>query len=87
VAKLLEAWCFKDVKKFIFLFFCFWLGLLLCRLFCNGFGELVSVMERNPSCSRYTLYEQCEAQFCERIGAEISGERMKVERRKIYEVG
>jgi hypothetical protein len=85
VAKLLEAWCFKDAEKFIFLFFCFWLGLLLCMLLWNGFGELVLVMECDPSCSRDTLYEQCEARFCERIGAEISGERMKVERRKIYE--
>jgi hypothetical protein len=33
-------------------FFCFWLGFLFCRLLWNGFGELVSVMERNPSCSR-----------------------------------
>jgi hypothetical protein len=51
----------------------------------NGFGELVSMMEHDPSYSRDSLYEQCEAQFYKRIGAEISRERM--ERRKIYEAG
>jgi hypothetical protein len=60
VVKLLEAWCFKDAKKFIFLFFCFWLGLLFCKLLWNGFGEMVLVMERDPSYSKDILYEQCE---------------------------
>jgi hypothetical protein len=36
MAELLEAWCFKHAEKFIFLFFYFWLGLLLCKLLCNG---------------------------------------------------
>jgi len=40
----------------------------------NGFGELVSVMEHDPSYSRDILYEECEEQFCKRIGAEISRE-------------
>ncbi len=71
MVELLEAWCFKDAEKFIFLFFYFWLGLLLCMLLWNGFGELVSEMERNPSCSRNTFNEQCEARFYERIGGEI----------------
>jgi hypothetical protein len=75
----------RMLKSSFSYFSVFSLGLLLCRLLWNGFGELVSVMERDPSCSRDTLYEQCEAQFCKRIGAEISGQRMKVERRKIYE--
>jgi len=48
----------------------------------NSFGELVSVMERGPNCSRNILYEQCEARFCERIGVEILGERKKVERKR-----
>ncbi len=85
MAELLEAWCFKDVKKFIFLFFYFWLGLLLCRLLWNGLGELVSVMECDLSCSKDILYDYCEAQFWGRISAKISRERRKVERRKIYE--
>jgi hypothetical protein len=61
MAEMLEAWCFKDVEKFIFLFFYFWLGLLLYKLLYNGFGELVSVMERDPNYSRDIFYEQCEA--------------------------
>jgi hypothetical protein len=68
------VWCFKDVEKVIFSFFYFWLGLLLCKLLWNGFGELVSVMEHDPSYSRDILYEECEEQFCKRIGAEISRE-------------
>jgi hypothetical protein len=51
------VWCFKDVEKVIFSFFYFWLGLLLCKLLWNGFGELVSVMEHDPSYSRDILYE------------------------------
>jgi hypothetical protein len=53
----LEVWCFEKTKKFIFLFFYFWLGLLFCRLLWGGLGELVSVMERNPGYSMDTLYE------------------------------
>jgi hypothetical protein len=52
----------------------------------NGFGELVSMMERDPSCLRNILYEQCETRFCKRIGVEILREQRKVERKKIYEV-
>ncbi len=44
-------------------------------------------MERDPNCSRDIHYEQCQAQFYERIGAEISEEWRKAERRKIYEAG
>ncbi len=80
---LLEVWCFKDAEKFIFLFFNFWLGLLLCKLLCNGFGELVLVMERDPSCSKDTFYEQCETRFCGRISLEILGEQKKVEKKEI----
>ncbi len=32
------------------------------------------MMERDPNCSRDIHYEQCQAQFYERIGAEISEE-------------
>ncbi len=58
MVELLKAWCFKDVEKFIFLFFCFWLGLLFCRLFWSGFGEVVLVMECNLSCS-WILFMSC----------------------------
>jgi hypothetical protein len=70
----MKLWCFKDVEKFNFLFLCFGLGLLFCRLLWSGFGELVSVMERDPGCSMDTFNEQCEWWFWERIGAELSGE-------------
>ncbi len=45
------------------------------------------MMERDPSCSMNTFDEQCESRFWWRIGAELSGERGDVERRKLYEVG
>jgi len=74
----------RKVHFFIFLFLAWF---LLCKLLCNGFGELVSVMERDPSCSKDNIYEQCEVRFYMKIGAKISRERRKVERRKIYEAG
>ncbi len=33
------------------------------------------------------IYGQCESQLWGRIGAELSGERRNVEKRKLYEVG
>jgi hypothetical protein len=63
VAKLLKAWCFKDAKKFIFLFLYFWYGLLVCKLLWSGLGELVLVMECNLGCSMDILYELCESRF------------------------
>jgi hypothetical protein len=74
MTKPLEAWCFKNIVKFIFLFFYFWLGLLFCRVLWGGFGELVSVKERNPSYSMDILYDLCESQFSWRIGEELLGE-------------
>ncbi len=44
-------------------------------------------MERDPSCSKDNIYEQCEGLFYVKISAEISREQRKVERRKIYEAG
>jgi len=84
---MLKLWCFKDTEKFNFLFFCFWLGLLFYRLLWSGFGELVSVMERDPSYSMDTLYEQCESWFLGMIGAQLSRERGEVDKKKLYEVG
>ncbi len=54
---------FQERRKVYFLFFHFWLGLLFCKLLWGGLGELVSVMEHNPSCSMDTLYELYESQF------------------------
>jgi hypothetical protein len=79
--------CFKDAKKFNYLFFCFRLGLLFCRLLWSGFGELVSVMEHDLSCSIDNLYEQCESQSLKTIGAKLSKERRDVDNEKIYELG
>jgi hypothetical protein len=54
---MLKLLCCKDVKKFNYLFLCFWLGLLFCRLLWSGFGELVSVMEGDLGCSMDNFYE------------------------------
>jgi hypothetical protein len=87
VAKLPKPWCFKNVEKFNFLFFCFWLGLLFYRLLWSGLGELVSVMERNLGYSMDIFYELCESRFWWRISAKLSREWKDMERRKLYEVG
>jgi hypothetical protein len=52
-----KLFCFKDDETFNYLFFYFWFGLLFCRLLWSGFGELVSVMERDPRCPMDNLYE------------------------------
>jgi len=74
LAELLEAWCFKGVEKFIFFFFCFWFVLLFCKLLWNDLGELVSMMERDPSCSMDTFYELRESRLFKWIGAKLSRE-------------
>ncbi len=79
--------CFKDVEKFNCLFFCFWLGLLFCMLLWSDFGEQVSEMERDPSCSMDNFYEHYESPFLEMIGAELSKERRNVNNAKLYEAG
>jgi len=56
------------------LVFYFCLCLLFCKLLWSGFGELVSVMVQNPSYSIDNLYEECESQFLETIGAKLSKE-------------
>ncbi len=61
----------KNLFSFIF---CFWLGLLFCKLLWNDLVELVSVMECDPSCSMDTLYELCESLLWCRIGAKLSRE-------------
>ncbi len=53
----------------------------------NGFGELVSVMERNPCCLIDNLYGECESQVLEMIGAKLSKERKDVDEKILYEVG
>jgi len=87
MAQLLEAWCFKGVEKFIFLFFCFWLGLLFCRLLSSDVGELVSMMKRNFGCSMDILYELCESQVWWRIGGSFQGSKGKWRGKKIYKAG
>jgi hypothetical protein len=54
---MLKLLCFKDIEKFNYLFSCFWLGLLFCRLLWSGFGELVLVMEWDLDCSMDNIYE------------------------------
>jgi len=86
MGKLPKLWCFKDVEKFNFLFFYFWIDLLFCKLLWSGFGQLVSVMERDPDYSMDTFYKQCESRFWWRIDAELLKERRDVEKIKLYEV-
>jgi hypothetical protein len=54
--------------------FYFWNVLLFRRLLQRDLGELISVMEHDPSYSMKTLHELCESWFCEGIGEEISRE-------------
>jgi hypothetical protein len=63
--------CFKDVEKFNYLFVCFWLGLLFCRLLCSGLGELVLVIEHDPCYSIENLDGECKSWFLETIGVEF----------------
>jgi hypothetical protein len=79
--------CFKDIEKFNYLLFCLWLGLLFCRLLWSGFGELISVMERDLGCSMDNLYEQCESRFLGMMGVELSKEQRDVGNAKLYEAG
>ncbi len=53
----------------------------------SGFGEFVLMMERNPCYSIDNLYGECESQFLEMIGAELSKERKDVDNEKLYEAG
>ncbi len=73
-----------DVKAFVF---CFWLGLLFCKLLWSGFGELVSMMCQDPNRSIDNLYEKCESQFLETIGVELSKEWKDLDNKKLYEAG
>jgi hypothetical protein len=59
-------------KKLFFCFFCFWFIFLFCKLLGRDLGELVLVMECNPSCSMEFFNELCELQLSVWIGAEIS---------------
>jgi hypothetical protein len=87
LTELLEAWCFKGVEEFIFLFFCFWFVLSFCRLLWSDLGELVLVMEHDPRWSMDIFYELCESRLYEWIGAELLGEWRDKEKRNIYDVG
>ncbi len=74
-------------RSYFLVCFCFLVVLLFCRLLQRDLDELISVMERNPSCSMETFYELCESRLCEGIGEEISGERKDEEKRNIYDAG
>jgi hypothetical protein len=62
------------MSKVQLLVFCFWFCLLFCRLLWSGFGEQVLGMEQDLGCLIDNLYEKCESQFLETIGAELSKE-------------
>jgi hypothetical protein len=85
--------CFKDAKSpiscFLFYFwFCF-VGLQVIVfnvvLQWSGFGELVSMMERNPCYSIDNLHSECESRLLEMIGIVLSREWKDVDEEKLYE--
>jgi hypothetical protein len=53
----------------------------------SNFGELVSMMERNPCCSIDNHYWEFESRFWKMIGTELSREHNDVDEEKLYEVG
>jgi hypothetical protein len=82
------------MSKVQLLCFCFWLCFVVLQVIVfnvvfqwSGFGELVSVMERNPCCSIDNLYGECESRVLEMIGAKLSKEQKDVDKKKLYEVG
>jgi hypothetical protein len=73
--------------------FCFWLCFVVLQVTVfnivfqwSNFGELVSMMGRNPCCSIDNLYGERESRFLEMIGAELSKEWKDVDEEKLYEV-
>jgi len=74
------------VPKKLFFFFFVWFVLLFCKLLGRDLGELVLVMEHNPSCSIETFYELCELRLYVWIGVEILGKRRDGEKKYIYDV-
>jgi hypothetical protein len=80
-----KLFCFKDDETFNYLFFYFWFGLLFCRLLWSGFGELVSMMERNPCYSIDNLHSECESRLLKMIGIVLSREWKDVDEEKLYE--
>jgi hypothetical protein len=76
------------VSKNLFLIcFCIWCVLWFYRLWRKELGELVSMMECNPSCSMKTLHELCESWLCTEIGRKISGEQRDEVMKNIFDVG
>ncbi len=82
-----KAIVFQGHRKFKYLFFCFWLCLLFCKLLWSGLDELVLVMVRDPCCSIDKLYWEYESWFLETIGVELSKEWREVDKEQIYEAG
>ncbi len=82
-----EAIVLQGRRKFNYLFFCFWLCWLFCRLLWNALGKLVSVMERDPCCSIEKLHGECQSCFLETISAKLSKEWREVDKEQLYETG
>jgi hypothetical protein len=74
------------LKNLFLICFCIWCVLLLCRLWRRELGELVFVMERNPSCSLKILHELCESWFYKEIGKKSSGEQRGEVMRTIFDI-
>jgi hypothetical protein len=89
-AQWLNYWWHNDPrapKNLFMILFRIWFVLLLCRLLRRHLGELVFVMERNPSCSMKALHELCESRFYNEIGKKISREQRDEDWRCIYDAG
>ncbi len=77
-----EVVVLQGCRKSNFLFFIFGFYFVVLQVIVfnvvfqwSGFGELVSVIERNPYCSIEIFYGECESQFLEMIGDALSGSR------------
>jgi hypothetical protein len=83
---MLKLLCFKDTESQL-LVFCFWFGFVVLQVIVfnvvfqwSGFGELVSMMERNPCYSIDNLYGECESRFLEMISIELSKKQKGVDK-------
>jgi hypothetical protein len=78
---MLKLLCFKDAKSPI-IYFMFLALFVVLQVTMSGVGELVLVMEWDPSYSIENLYGECELWFLEMIGVKLSKEWRDVDKKK-----
>jgi hypothetical protein len=86
MAELLEVWCFKITEEFIFLFLCFWLVSLFCKLLWSDLGQPVSMMEHDLGYSMDIFYELCESWLWWRIGVSFQETKGRWRGENIYQI-